>query len=329
MKVLLLHGPMLSIKKQKKFSCSKLIKDTIIKYSELYDLIYIATWDTENTSEIEPYVGSKVKLDKLKHPSKLPFSSSPENPSRNMYLQAFLVWSACDYLSSNGYDYVVKIRTDMEFINLGDLFYFLNNIESNKLYVKAFRPCIPCVFGDGILIGQATLLSNLFYEQFFFPQKFDNVHYNIFYNLACALQKIGLIENINFPHEFALNNSKFLTNEQLKCILYIWSSHIRLIPESILFPWVWRGELQKKDNNIEIYSQKFNSLTLQRSLTRSGNIPKLLAPVMRNVRIHFLMSENSVVSIIGNWMQSCKRVYVRTFYKMIEIRSKWILGIQK
>lgn len=331
---LLIHGPIISKKEDLVFNCTNILK-SLFRFSTIFDFIVISTWENENTSELFNSLDkNNIFIIKNKMPSKKPFSSIDINPNKNMYLQAYSVLKGCEFLKKLEYDrrskinitkesLVLKIRTDQEYPDYLGFFNFIKRTTflNNDIYVKAFRPSVPFHITDQILISKLETMFKLFNFQYNDHQKYDNVHYDLFYSFLKVTTPKRIWTRAFFPSSNAIERVQ-LTPKQFGFVKKSWLNNIHLIPKRLLYPFSWRGN-PHQPLEIDIYEDEKNPIkfkTIFTNLEKDLSIPKYSIIDNYSNRLVYLNSKNMIINKIGLIMQLIKKILINMFYCYLKCR---------
>jgi hypothetical protein len=223
------------------FDTTETINSVIRRFAEDFDLVVVATWNTEDTTGI--IGGDSVKILRSEAPKKR--SRNKREP--NSYRQFYSVLKGLDLAEDYGCTLIVKIRTDTSI----DASKLLNlcRYRPESIWVVPFQQ--PNCISDFILAGNLQNLRNL--SKQFLRNQFlrRSIHFELFYSYIFFQSNIWA--KVRFWNY--LPKTQYLSNSQAQLIRHSWESYFSAIPQSIWNEVLWRGfgiPNDSKKNDVEL-----------------------------------------------------------------------------
>jgi len=288
-----------------KFDCSDNINQLIATYGNVFDIIVISTWETENLEKIT--ISKNVHVlqnrDMLKKLS--PNSNQIGFQGNNKYRHFYTIQNALRYIKSYNVDIVVKVRSD----NFVDASLLLDCVKSDisKLW---FPKTISFAnyLEDFYIGGSVNNLRDLCDAMLSGRPLHKSDHLDIFYQYTKIKSSANLIKIFDF---FPRKNK--WTKEQLNLISYANIYLFKYFPISVWNNQVWRGSSLKEENRIpvNIYrNQKQNKLIVNQKSFFCFNLKDF---------IYFILGDlwGSRYISLFNWVQNMA-VKVYSLFKFIK-----------
>lgn len=225
------------------FDATETINDAIRKYADDFDLVVVATWDSEDTTGI--LESDSVKILR----SGVPNRRNRNKREPNSYRQFYSVLKGLDLADDFGCTFVVKIRTDTS-IDASNLL-SLCKYRPESIWVVPFQ--MPNCISDFIIAGNLQYLKGL--SKQFLRHQFlrRSIHFELFYSYIYF--RSNMWAKIRFWNY--LPKTQYLTNAQAQLIRYSWNSYFSAIPQSIWNDILWRGygipnDSKKSDEQLDM-----------------------------------------------------------------------------
>jgi hypothetical protein len=209
------------------FDATETINNIIRKFAGDFDLVVVATWNTEDTTGI--IGGDSVKILR----SEAPKRTGRNKREPNSYRQFYSVLKGLDLAEDFGCTLIVKMRTDT-YINASKLL-SLCKYRPERIWVVPFQQ--PNCISDFIIVGNLQNLRNL--SKQFLRHQFlrRSIHFELFYSyIFFQSHSWAKVRFWNY-----LPKRQYLTHSQAQLIRHAWESYFSAIPQSIWNEVLWRG----------------------------------------------------------------------------------------